>query len=581
MLLEGNKGISALGFKIELPEILTPVLLNDTIFEFEPSEAIENGSVIPFYNPTKNFVTLAYSASRNGDAVAEIGSFMAAVSPEAKVGKEYEIKLSLGSISDGTTTPECKVAESLKYVPVAPTPRTLSKTTLSLTKQNEAFSLNLTPAPPADACVWTSSDETVVKVDKNGVVTALGSGSATVTVVCETLQYQCVCNVSIPRKLGSEQLTLNTQGGQCALILVPAPVSTPVVWTSDKPNVASVDEKGIVTAKENGVATITAVCEGVKHSCKVTVDIPRKLSAETLKITKPDEKIQLSLTPAPVAAISWVSNNPAIAAVDDKGNITPKKYGTTVITAVCEGISYTCSVTVQFERKLNMTTCKLSKFEETAQLTLTPAPDASYPVTWKSSDALIASVSADGKITALNNGKTTITGICEDVTYTCEVTVDFPRKLNYSQYATDTVGGSIQLKLSPAPTNGDVKWTSSNAKVAAVDAKGMVKFVAEGSATITAAYEGKTYTCEITIRLYLKGDSDLNGTVDAADASKALQAYVKETVMNQKSPLTAMEALAADVDEDGAVTSADASAILRYYVRNMMGKITWEEILSK
>ena len=76
-------------------------------------------------------------------------------------------------------------------------------------------------------------------------------------------------------------------------------------------------------------------------------------------------------------------------------------------------------------------------------------------------------------------------------------------KLNKTS-ATIVKGRSTKLSATINPTNAttkSVKWTSSNTKVATVDANGNVKAVSAGSATITAkSNNGKTATCKVTVK---------------------------------------------------------------------------------
>ncbi|QHQ61406.1 hypothetical protein Ana3638_11990 [Anaerocolumna sedimenticola] len=69
-------------------------------------------------------------------------------------------------------------------------------------------------------------------------------------------------------------------------------------------------------------------------------------------------------------------------------------------------------------------------------------------------------------------------------------------KLNKSK-ATILVGSSVTLKLTG--TTKAAKWSTSNKKIATVSTKGVVKGMKKGTANITAAINGKKYTCKITV----------------------------------------------------------------------------------
>ena len=66
------------------------------------------------------------------------------------------------------------------------------------------------------------------------------------------------------------------------------------------------------------------------------------------------------------------------------------------------------------------------------------------------------------------------------------------------------VGETYRLKLNNA--KGTVKWKSSEKKVAEVNEKGKVKGLASGTATITAVYKKKNYTCTFTVEHPVEDD---------------------------------------------------------------------------
>ena len=132
-------------------------------------------------------------------------------------------------------------------------------------------------------------------------------------------------------------------------------------------------------------------------------------------------------------AVVWSSSNGAVASVDNAGKVTAAAEGTTTITVItAEGSkSATCEVTVNPKTvtgvSLDKTTLSLVTGDsETLTATVTPVDAANENVTWSSSDATVATVDGDGKITAIAKGVVTITVTTEDggKTATCEVTVE-------------------------------------------------------------------------------------------------------------------------------------------------------------
>lgn len=133
-------------------------------------------------------------------------------------------------------------------------------------------------------------------------------------------------------------------------------------------------------------------------------------------------------------------------------------------------------------------------------------------ITWKTSKRSVVTVNKNGKITAKKKGTAVITAKVGTAKYQCKVTVKQPVtkvKLNKKSY-TMTQGKSYTLKASVSPSsasNKKVTWSTSNKNVATVDAKGKVKAVGAGTATITAKANdgsGKKASCKITVKAVVK-----------------------------------------------------------------------------
>lgn len=131
---------------------------------------------------------------------------------------------------------------------------------------------------------WSSDDYYVAKVDENGVVTAKDSGIAVITASCGNVTAECVVKVIDPNevKIAEEillnfseiELPLNESVTLTAEVLPEDAVNKEVTWTSDNYSVARVDENGVVTAMNIGIAVITAMCGNVTAECIVSVIEP-------------------------------------------------------------------------------------------------------------------------------------------------------------------------------------------------------------------------------------------------------------------------------------------------------------------
>ena len=212
---------------------------------------------------------------------------------------------------------------------------------------------------------------------------------------------------------------------------------------------------------------------------------------------------------------------------------------------------------------------------ETLTATVSPKDAANKKVTWKSSNAAIASVDANGKVTGVKAGEATITVTTEDggKTATCKVTVSDKEikvtgvKLNKSETSL-LVGGNETLTATVLPedaTNQNVTWKSDKPEIATVDANGKVTGVKAGEATITVTTEdgSKTATCKVTVKaatiavtgvtlnktatsLLVGGSETLTATVAPADAT------------NKKVTWKSSDAAVASVDANGKVTGVKA-----------------------
>lgn len=119
-----------------------------------------------------------------------------------------------------------------------------------------------------------------------------------------------------------------------------------VAWSSSNSKVAKVTSSGKVTAVKAGSAVITAKCNGKTATCKLTVTGPSpKLNIKKVTITE-GEEIQLKVTNS-TGKVEWSSDNIYVAQVSSKGLVTGISRGTATVKATCNGITLTCSVTVE------------------------------------------------------------------------------------------------------------------------------------------------------------------------------------------------------------------------------------------
>lgn len=420
----------------------------------------------------------------------------------------------------------------------------LDKSELSL-KKGESASLKATifPENASDKSLkWGSSDVSVATVDAYGNVKAEGNGEATVFVSSSDGGFTAYCNVKVGTSvtgisLDPREFTLETIGSSFTIKPVISPEDASdlgVVWESADTKVVSVASDGTVTAIGPGTTTVTATTNdgSFTSNCVVSVKSPAQhvsLDKTSLKLLE-GESGKLTATVYPLNStqktLTWVSDHPDVASVDNEGNVTARKAGTATVTVkVAENVTAVCKVTVISRVtgiSLSETTVEL-KPGETHQLTATVLPQnaSNVEITWYSDKESVATVSQSGLVTGVGPGETTVHAVTTDEgkMASCLVKVGTPvRGITLSVSSKTLYVGDpsldISATLTPAnATDKSLEWSSSDPEVASI-APGaalhaVIKPLKPGKTTITATTKdgGFTASCEVTVKRHVSGVS--------------------------------------------------------------------------
>ena len=304
--------------------------------------------------------------------------------------------------------------------------------------QSLTLTANITPAGASNKNIsWTSSNEKVATVN-NGVVTALKTGTTTVTVTTEDGGYtaECVINVTNPVTgiaLSDTTAMMYLDGTkQLTATVAPLDADDPtVIWSSSDDYTVSVDKNGLLTALGTGTAVITARTQDGGYTATCTVTVGRHVSniilSDSSLILNVGYSQQLKATILPLNAtdksVEWLSTNESVATVDADGNVTAHKAGTaTIIVSANDGGFYAtcevfvCSTVVGFELTNKS---ELLTPTETVQMVpvFEPADAENQGISWTSSDATIASVDENGLVTANKTGSAVIIATTDDGGY--------------------------------------------------------------------------------------------------------------------------------------------------------------------
>lgn len=272
--------------------------------------------------------------------------------------------------------------------------------------------------------------------------------------------------------------------------------------------------EGLDLTFANSETTITVEVPEVPTEVKVTIT-PSELTMAVgdeadltadVEVTPPTDDVQ----------IKWSSSDESVATVDENGHVIAKGTGTVTITVTVTagGTTQTATATITVsaipatEIRLNAEDITL-QVGQTYQLTATVLPEnaTDKTVTWSAdpADGAIATVSADGLVTAVAPGVITVTATCGSVSATCKVTVVAEDQLviQLDPYTmTIQVGETGEIKATILPESDEervITWSSDNEDIATVDQNGVVTGVAQGKANITATYQDVSATCVVTV----------------------------------------------------------------------------------
>lgn len=241
------------------------------------------------------------------------------------------------------------------------------------------------------------------------------------------------------------------------------PTNPAVEWKSSNSNVVAVDQNGTITAKSAGKAEITVTSKDPLHK---------------------SAKLEVTVVPVP----------------DD----SPKSQGGAG--SQTPSVVYVQKVIISGDNELLVgATTRLAAVLDTGGQGA-PSRDG---VTWKTSDANIATVDADGTVTAISAGAVTITAESNDgmarADYVITVSNIVEKKIALNESAIRVKKGTSYkwLKVTFTPentTNKTLKWTTGNKKIATANNKGVITAKGVGKTTVTVTSAGgKKATVNVTV----------------------------------------------------------------------------------
>lgn len=366
------------------------------------------------------------------------------------------------------------------------------------------------------AVQWRSSNPSVAMVASTGMVTGVSQGTATITAVSlADSTRRGTATVSITGAVrdldvspSAVSLFLGDSATLVASVSADAGIPTTTIWRSSNASVASVSDEGTVTALRVGTAIVTALAAAdtsKRATALITVRYaPVVTMTPSSALLQPGGTRQFTANVQADAgvntSVTWSSSNPAVAVVSSSGLVTAQSMGTTIITATSvadESRRATATVTVAPAVRDVMISPAILTIapQATELLTATVLGDAGVPtgIIWRSANPSVASVAANGAVTGVSLGSTTITALSvADTTKraTASITVRVPPQVSVNPatvalYLGQTVD-IVATVTAGAGVSTAVTWRSSNPSIASVNSTGRATAVGFGTTLVTA-----------------------------------------------------------------------------------------------
>lgn len=294
--------------------------------------------------------------------------------------------------------------------------------------------------------VWSSSDDAICSVDKDGNLSGNRVGNAVITATAADgsgVYDTCIVHVVNPvTKITVEPDTVRMLVGDSYIVRAVVEPDNATIkdvdWSSSNESIAIVDEAGEIFALSTGKCKITATSKdgnNVKGSCWVYVTPVVNISSlkinssEIYMLSGKSRQLAVRVRPANnTDSYDWYSTDTGIVTVNSNGVITTVGPGVAdvVVESTANGVSSTCTV---HSLAISRSSMRLEQYDSNYLDVI--GIDSTDRVIWRSSNPRIATVDSSGKVVGRMRGTCNITAVTHDKTLYCTVTVFTAKKYNY------------------------------------------------------------------------------------------------------------------------------------------------------
>ncbi len=381
---------------------------------------------------------------------------------------------------------------------------------------------------------WSSSDDSIVKVDGEGKITGLAVGKAIITVTVKGKKAKATIEITVTEFEGTisfaeAEITVSVGSERQLTPVIEPAAQLALTWESSDDDVVEVDQNGKINVKAVGEATITVKGAGKSATIKIIAVAINPTDIIIIGATnahKMGTKVQLTANVIPNSAsqeVVWSTSNEEIATVDANGLVEFVGIGQVTITArsaVNAEISKSVSILVI---EPDPTSIIVSTEDGKTEIFLysyvqmiaevLPA-EAQQGVTWSVSDESVATIGeSTGLLYAARTGTVIVTAtsnVAETVIGSLELTIietSPTQVIVEGKHSVIQVEEELRLttRVVPDLANQNVTFESSDTSVATVSENGIVVGIAPGTAVITVkAAALDTVSAEYNIKVVEK-----------------------------------------------------------------------------
>ena len=383
---------------------------------------------------------------------------------------------------------------------------------------------------------WTVDEAGLLEVTEDGRVRALAPGSAVVKAVVEGVAGTAVVTIA-PQRVARLKLTPEAgevvENGTLELTAVPSSdggeelPDRPILWASDDSKIAQVDGEGRVVGTSPGTARITATCDDVEASARISVAAAPVASLqvfpESLSLSA-GETAQLYATPRGPAdqslsgrQVKWSSSVSSVARITEEGRVIGVRPGEVDVVGECGESSASVSVTVIPEE---VESVHLQVPEPTLEVGAevrvgcrvvgaSGSELTDRKVTWASSHPDTATVDETGTVRGVTPGQVSVTASCGEREGSLDLTVSSPAVGSVEVQPEEVSilpGETARLQAKVTDVTGQeipdapVTWTSSEERIVTVRDDGTAEGRASGKATLAVMSGGVSARVPVEVR---------------------------------------------------------------------------------